>query len=401
MWDFDDAQRKILEVGSSLKMPGTERVGVLAAARRVLAEEVVSPIDLPAHDYSAMDGYAVNTSDFSSEGEVTLPVSGECRTGHPSVAVTPGHCVRIFTGAGIPRGADAVVIQENVRAVGTAATFLQPPSAGDHIRRAGEDLQRGSVVLSPGTRLSPMHLSLLASVERTEVLVRARPRVTILCTGDELRAPGAIESPGSLAESNSVGIAAAIEAVGGVALRGPLVSDELEPMKQALLAATRSSDVIVTVGGVSVGDHDLVAPALGALGALVYFHKVRIKPGKPILFARLGETLILGLPGNPSSAQVTFALFGVPLLRSLSGDAASRLPERTAQLAQDFEQKPGRRGFYRARITGDRVELYSNQASGATTSMAWSNALAVIFEDQEKVAAGSRVPVLTYDEIFS
>lgn len=400
MWDFADAQKKIVEVAGEGFFQATEQVSVGQASGRFLAEQVVSPVALPPFDYSAMDGYAVRTSDFRTEGEIALPVVGECRTGHAIVPVPSGSCVRIFTGALIPEGADAVVMQENVTRVGDRASFHRAPRPGDHIRRAGEDVDEGAVVLEAGTRLHPMHLGLLASVERSEVRVSARPHCTILCTGDELRAPGQPGPVGSLAESNSPALIAFIQAVGGTAVRAPIVPDRLEAMKEALVSARDESNVIITVGGVSVGDHDLVAPALQQLGAEIFFHKVRIKPGKPILFARLGGALVLGLPGNPSSAQVTFALFGAPLLRALQGCRSAIPNERSATLSHDFSQKPGRRGFYRARVEGDSVSLLANQSSGASTAMAWGNALAIVTEDQTELPAGTRVPTLGYGDLW-
>jgi molybdopterin molybdotransferase len=399
MWEFGDAQAKVIQVVRDECSVARERLWVGQAAGRVLAESVVSPVAVPAQDYSAMDGYAVHTRDFSGMAPPTLPVRGECQTGHPSVSVTEGACVRIFTGAAIPAGADAVVMQENVEREGESAVFLKSPLVGENIRRAGEDLKQGDAVLHAGTRLSAFHLGLLASVERTEVLVARRPRATILCTGDELRPPGMMGPPGSLAESNSLALAALAQQVGAWAQRGPLVPDTLPSMMEALEEAAGRSELILTVGGVSVGDHDLVAPALAELGAEVYFHKVRIKPGKPVLFARLGGALVLGLPGNPSSAQVTFALFGVPLLRALQGDEMPVPLLRRARLLSDFRQKPGRLGFYRARLSADGVELYSNQASGATTSTAWADSLALVPADVSDAPAGTELEVLAYNDL--
>lgn len=399
MWDFQEAQDKVVQVARTAFSPGIERLVVSQAGGRVLAETVLSPVDMPAWDYSAMDGYAVHTREFEQGSSPELPVVGECQTGHPGVSVEPGTCVRIFTGAPIPPGANAVVMQENTTRTGDRVTFSQPPGPFENIRRAGEDLRAGDCVLTGGLRLSAYHLGLLASVERTEVLTARRPRALILCTGDELRPPGAAFERGSVAESNSVALAAMVGAVGGEATRGPLVKDTLPTMIETLRSGAERCDVLVTVGGVSVGDHDLVLPALTELGAEIYFHKVRIKPGKPVLFARLGRTLVLGLPGNPASAQVTFALFGVPLLRALQGDAEPVASLRTGRLAQPFRQKPGRRGFYRARLQGERVEIFSNQASGATTSMAWANGLAVIGEEESSLEAGAPVPFLAYNDL--
>lgn len=397
MLDFDEALALVTSEAEAARLRGRERVSLSAAAGRVLAEQVTSPIELPSHDYSAMDGYAVRAADVTEGGE--LPVVGECQTGHESVKVEPSTCVRIFTGAHIPPGADAVIMQENVERTGDVALFKSGTKQGANIRRAGEDLHRGQTVLEPGTRLSGFHLGLLASVERTEVLVAPRPRVAIVCTGDELRPAGGLFESGHLAESNSVALAALVRQAGGEPLVTPLTRDQTGATEEALVAALASADVVLTVGGVSVGDHDVVVPALLALGAEVVFHKARIKPGKPILFAKQSGKLILGLPGNPSSAQVNFALFGFPLLRLLQGDALPLSAARVARLSHDFSQKPGRRGFYRGRLEGHEVQIISNQASGATTSMAWANALVVLPETTEQVSAGEEVTVMAYAEL--
>ncbi len=346
-----------------------------------------------------MDGYAVSTSDFADGGVMTLPLRGECQTGHAPVPVERGSCVRIFTGAHIPPGADAVVMQENTTAADERITFSKAPRPGENIRRAGEDLSRGDEVLPPGVRLGGPQLGLLATVERSEVLVAPRPRVIILCTGDELRPAGNTLSRGNLAESNSVALTALAEQAGARVTVGPIVPDDREAMEEALRSAAKSADVVVTVGGVSVGDHDLVAPALEGIGAEIVFHKVKIKPGKPVLFAQLGERFVLGLPGNPSSAQVTFALFGFPLLRALQGDRRALPEPRSARLSGSFRQKPGRRGFYRGRLSGDDVEILGNQASGASTSIAWGNCLVVVGEDTELLDVGSRVSVFALDSL--
>jgi molybdopterin molybdotransferase len=404
MLDFRDAQKKIVDAARACEflsagLQTVERRALVRAVGRVLAEEVVSPIDVPTNDYSAMDGYAVATADFLSAEPVTLPMVGECQTGHRGVEVRPGTCARIFTGAHIPPGADAVVMQENTERRGENVVFKVQPKPLEHIRRAGEDLKTGEAVLSVGTRLTGFQLGLLATVERTEVLVAVRPRVMILCTGDELRPPGYTLGEKQLAESNSVALVALAQSAGADAIVGPIVTDNKELMKQALLAARNTSDVIITVGGVSVGDHDVVAAALVESGAEVIFHKVNIKPGKPVLFARWGGKFVLGLPGNPSSAQVTFALFGFPLLRALQGDKEPLPSARTAVLTRSFRQKPGRVGFYRGLLRGDEVEIFANQASGASTSIAWGNALVMLADDVTSVEAGQKVRVFAFADL--
>jgi molybdopterin molybdotransferase len=364
-----------------------------------LAEDVMSPVDLPGADYSAMDGYAVRADDFVGAGETSLSLIGQAQTGHPSAPLSAGGCVRIFTGAHIPAGADSVVMQENTTRTGDCITFLKAPRPGDNIRRRGEDVAQGARILSRGTRLSPHQLGLLASAERTEVVVSRRPRVAIVCTGDELRPFGTTFVGGQLAESNSVALSALCQDAGADVMLSPLIKDDLASISEALERAWAGADVVVTVGGVSVGDHDLVEPALVRMGGEVIFHKVAIKPGKPALFARRGAQLLLGLPGNPASAMVVFLLLGVPLLRGLAGDRSPAPRPRTACMTHDYSHKPGRRSFYRALVVGDEVTVLSNQASGATTSMAWANALLEMSETQLGCAAGERVPVWSFADL--
>jgi molybdopterin molybdotransferase len=394
MIDFESARRLVLhEVKRPLAM---ERIVLDRAVGRILGEDLRSSVFLPTSDYSAMDGYAVRADDLH-KGETRLPVSGECRTGHPTPAFHAGTCVRIFTGAAIPVGANAVVMQENVRREGEVAVFVDAPAPGAHIRLRGEDLKEGDLVLAEGTRINPFHLSLLASVELSEVLVRRRPVVGILCTGDELRTPGSGAS--GLAESNSASLAALIEQAGGTAHRGPLIGDDAEILKEALIAQAASSDVVVTVGGVSVGEYDVVASTLLAMGAEIVFHKVKIKPGKPVLLAKWNNTFILGLPGNPSSAQVTFCLLGIPLLRALAGDASPLPEERRVPLKHDLSNGKGRKCFYRGRLGPDGVEILSNQSSGASTTIAWSNSFVIVDEETELVSAGELVSVIDFNDL--
>ncbi len=396
MIDFDVARDRVI---AAARVVGHERVPVWDARGRVLGQPAVAQRPWPPFDYSAMDGYAVRTGDFPGDGPWRLPLRGESRTGHDAPPLSPGTVARVFTGAAIPSGADAVVMQENVQALEDHVVFTQSPGLRDHIRSAGEDLAQGQVALEAGTRLSPFHLGLLASLDLPEVVVRRRPRVSILCTGDELRSPGAAHEPNTIADSNGVALAALVESVGGIASRAPLTRDETNATRDALASTLEGCDLLLTVGGVSVGDHDVVRPALEALGATIDFWKVRMKPGKPLVFSRFGDKLILGLPGNPVSAQVTFALFGMPLLRAMQGDRDAVLAPRRSTLTAKIRQKGGRRGFYRAVLEGDEVKPLSNQASGAVTGMAWSNALVVVPEDQTEAPAGSVVDVIAFADL--
>ncbi len=392
MLDFDAARERVL---AAARPVGTERVPLWSAAGRVLAEDVHATGDWPPFDYSAMDGYALRAADATGTGPWDLPVSAHQRTGQGSAPLAPGTAARIFTGAPLLEGADCVVMQEVVERVGDRVRLASAPRTGDNVRRRGEDLEAGALALTRGTRLSAYDLGLLASLDRVEVLVARRPLVPLLCTGDELRPPGG-GPPHTIADSNGVAVSALVAHGGGTPHRAPLTRDELAPTRDAIVEAAATADLLITIGGVSVGEHDVVRPALEELGATVDFWKVRMKPGKPLLLARLGTTTILGLPGNPASALITFTLFGLPLLRHMQGDRRPIPPLRRAALTSPLRQKPGRRGFYRATLEGDRVTLLSNQASGAVTAMAWANCLVVVPEDVSELPAGALTEVLPF-----
>ncbi len=365
-----------------------------AALGRILAEDLIAREPIPPFDTSAMDGYALRASTLSGPGPWTLPVVGESQTGHVPAELQSGSATRIFTGAIVTAGADTVEMQENVEREGDNATFAKPSQAGNHIRKRGEDLAVGQAALSRGTRLGPYQIGLAASLDRPFLTVARPPRVTIVCTGDELRNPGDATRPGSIPESNGVALASLAMQAGADATLAPLTGDDLDATAASLEAALRTSDLLVTVGGVSVGDHDVVRPALEAIGVELDFWKVRIKPGKPLVFGRHGARRVLGLPGNPISAQLTFALFGLPLLRAMQGDARALPQEQPAALTQDLKKRAGRMHFIRSIREGDSVTPLDNQSSGAPTGLAWANALIVAPVECEGYAAGDTVGVL-------
>lgn len=396
MLSLERALEATIEQGSKRSPLGRERVSLSEGAERVLAETVLSPIDLPAHATSAMDGYAFEWTDACCPGS-EFAVLGEARPGQGVDSLSPGSSMRIFTGARMPQGADTVVMQEEVERRAGTVRLLGQVRRGQHVRQRGEDLRKGELVLERGTRLNPFQLSLLASVERSELLVCRRPRVVILCTGDELRAPGGNQRTGQLAESNSVGLAALCRRAGAEVSRGPLVPDERLPLEEELMQALRNADLVLTVGGASVGDHDVVRPALEELGARVVVDKIAVKPGKPTLLAELGDRLVLALPGNPTSAQVVFALLGFPLIRALLGQNPV-LPEwQSASLESELQHKPGRLSLLRGWVERDRVRILPNQSSGASTSIAWANALVRIPDSCSGMARGERVDVLPWE----
>jgi molybdopterin molybdotransferase len=290
-------------------------------------------------------------------------------------------------------------MQEEVTRDGDHAGFAARPALGAHIRRRAEDLAEGACALTRGTRLTPFQIGLAAAVDRSEFLVARRPRVTILCTGEELRSPGSPAIPGTIPDSNGPSLAALVAAAGGVPQLAPRTGDDLAATEAAIRSALRGSDLLLTVGGVSVGEHDLVRAALARVGAELEFWKVQIRPGKPLAFGRFGETLILGLPGNPVSAQLTFALFGMPLIRAMQGDRQPLPPRSRARLRSALRQTPGRTGFYRAQLQGDWAITATNQASGSAVSLAHADALLILPAESSGLAAGESVEMIRLAEL--
>jgi molybdopterin molybdotransferase len=402
MMSFEAARERLLQ--DVQRLPG-EHVPLEAALGRVLAEALVARSPLPPFSYSAMDGYALATRDLVGTGPWQLPVRGESRTGRPASALADGTACVISTGAEVPAGADAVLPREVVEATSDRIRFEGKVRPNQHIRQAGEDLALGAVALEQGSRLGPAALGLAASLDATELVVTNRPRVTILCTGDELRAPGSARTPGKIPDSISQPLAALAGMAGAVVRKQAPVGDERDATERAISEALAETDLLLTVGGVSVGDHDWVRPALESRGVVFDFWKVSIKPGKPLAFGRHrgGTAAVLGLPGNPASALITFALFGMPLLRAMQGDRAPVASFVTLPLAERLTHKPGRLEFVRVALEPREGRLsvvpFENQASGALTSLAWAAGLALVPGEVETLEAGSLVEVLRLQDL--
>lgn len=404
MLPFSEALARLL---ASVIPLGAERVPLDEATGRVLAEDVLSRSPMPPFDYSSMDGYAFAARDLEGPGPFALPVSGESAAGGELPTLVPGKACRIFTGARLPDGADTVVMQEQVERKGDGADAVihlgAPVRPGEYIRRRGADLAEGAIALSSGVRLTPGRVALAAALDRPTLFVARRPIVTVLSSGDELRSPGEAARPGGVVESNGYFVAATARAAGAVARIAPFVRDDPESSRDAVEKALRGSDLVITIGGVSVGDRDVIRPALEAAGVGLDFWRVKIKPGKPLAVGRKGPIHVLGLPGNPASASLTFLLFGVPLLRALQGDATP-LPVRLfARALSPLRREPGREEFLRARLELDGAELAAralpNQASGAVTSFAEADALIVVPADRDRIDEGSRVEVIRIADI--
>jgi len=392
-----EALARILASVADVAPLPAERVPLAQALGRALAEDLRAPRALPPFAASTMDGYALRAADAARPG-AALPVSMEVFAGHPAGRPLPrGTCARIFTGAPLPKGADAVEMQEQVEREGDQARFRRPAQAGRFIRPVGDDVARGAVALPAGALLDPGGVGLCASLGRARVAVHRRPRVAVLPTGDEIVPLGTRPGPGQIIESNSHALAAAVAEAGGLPTILPAAVDEAAPLRRAIRAA-RGFDVLVTCGGVSVGERDLVKAALASAGASLDFWQVAARPGKPVAFGRLGRTLVFGLPGNPASALVSFELYARPALRALAGLPGTGRTVVTGRLAEPMEKPAGLTVYLRARAErrGGEILLSAlrTQASGNLTSTTGHHALAVLPPGRARLGRGARVQAI-------
>jgi molybdopterin molybdotransferase len=328
-----------------------EMVALDAAYHRVLARDLAARRTQPPQAMSAMDGYAVRSADASHVG-ARLRVIGEVAAGRPlDRPVAPGEAVRIFTGGVIPEGADAVVIQEDMKVDGAGVTVTEATSPGRHVRPAGVDFSKGDILLAKGSRLTDRDLSLAAGMNYPELAVRRRPKVAVLATGDELVMPGSQPGPGQIVYSNGYALRALARAEGAETCDLGVAADTVEATTQGIRRARDSgADILITIGGASVGDHDLVKQSLEAEGVTMAFWRIAMRPGKPMMHGRLGAMRVIGLPGNPVSSYVCAYLFLVPLIRSLSGRAVVHHVRETALLGRDIVANDLREDYLRARL---------------------------------------------------
>lgn len=391
MIELDEALAIVARAANPL---GRERVELAQAHGRVLAEPVVAMVDWPPADVSAMDGYAVRSDDPSP-----LRVIGECFAGQAfDGSVGLGECVRIFTGATIPKGADRVEIQENATRDGDFVRFDAPPSSRTHVRRQGSDFRTGDTLLPAGRRIDARAIVAAAGADVARLELWRRPRVSIIGSGDELVAPGsARDRTGTIPESISFGVSAMVAQWGGETVGRSLLPDEPDRIRLAAKEATERSDVIVITGGASVGERDFSRAAMVGLGLHMLFAKVAIKPGKPVWFGRVGRTLVVGLPGNPVSAMVTARLFLAPLLVGLvGGDPASAVRWQVATLGAGLDACGDRETIVRARRTGPSVVALGNQDSAAQKSLVEANCLIRRRPGASASVAGDPVEVIDF-----
>ena len=389
-----EARRTILDAVAPVG--GHECVALRASLGRPLARDVIAPCNVPAHDNSAMDGYAVRAEDLPADGEVSLQVVGTAYAGRGfSGIVGRGQAVRIMTGGVMPMGADSVVVQEVVRVDGERITVPGGLRRGQNVRRAGEDLAEGGVAIPRGKRMGPAELGLAASLGLAEVTVTRRLRVAFFSTGDELASIGRPLAPGEVYDSNRYTLHGALARLGCELIDMGVVPDRPDELEAAFLTAAGSADVVLTTGGVSVGEADFIRDLMQRLGE-VGFWKIDIKPGRPMAFGRIGKAWMFGLPGNPVAVMVTFYQFVQDALLALMGVDPLPPAERFAARATfSMRKQPGRVEYLRGRLQrgadGVAVALAGAQGSGVLSSMSEADCFVVLAEDCSAVRAGDTV----------
>ena len=381
---------------------GYQQLALRDALGRVLAEDVASPIDVPAYTNSAMDGYAVRSADLPGDGETRLTVVGTAFAGQPFEGpVEAGAAVRIMTGAMLPAGADTVVMQEDAERDGDELTLRPGHKSGQHVRHAGEDIAAGGTALAAGKRLRPAEIGLLASLGVPEVRVRRRLRVAFFSTGDELRSIGEPLEEGQIYDSNRYTLHGMLTRLGVEQLDMGVIPDRREAVEAAFRQAAAVADVVITSGGVSVGEADYVKETLDRMGE-VGFWKIAMKPGKPLAFGRVAGTVFFGLPGNPVSAMATFYQVVQPALRHMLGERAVLPVALHARCAEPLKKRPGRQDFQRGVLCHDEggqlvVTSTGAQGSHVLSSMSQANCFIVLPADSGDVQAGEMVEVQPFE----
>ena len=398
MISIDEALARIVGAFSPL---ASEVVKLDEALGRVLAEEALARLDQPPAPVSAMDGYAIRAADASKPG-ATLRVVGSAPAGHPFAGgVREGEAVRIFTGGVVPNGADAIVIQEDTKQNGDRVTLAESAVSGRHIRKAALDFARGAVLAPKGRRLRARDLSLLAAGDLASVEVRRKPVVAFAATGDELSRPGDVRKPGGIVASSGFGIAAMIETWGGIPRDLGIIPDTVDALAQ-LPQMAKGSDLIVTMGGASVGDHDLVRSALTPKGFVLDFWKIAMRPGKPLIFGRMDETPLLGLPGNPVSSLICSILFLKPAVKAMLGEN-EKSPTISAKLVNALPANDSRQDYLRASLVFRDgtwwTEAFPVQDSSMQMIFASADCLIVRAPRAPAAPAGGIVDVLPLDDI--
>lgn len=399
---LDSALTQMLSAITPLEQ--RETLPLLACFGRVVAQDVISPLNVPGFDNAAMDGYAVRMADIDSDKP--LPVAGKAFAGQPFHGEWPtGTCVRIMTGAPVPPGCEAVVMQEETEVTDAGVRFTANVRAGQNIRHLGEDIRSGAVVFTPGTKLTAAELPVLASLGIPDVQVVRKTRVALFSTGDELQLPGQPLANGQIYDTNRLAVHLMLEQLGCEVINLGIIRDDPALLRETFMAADQQADVVLSSGGVSVGEADYTKAMLDELGEITFW-KLAIKPGKPFAFGRLQNSWFCGLPGNPVSAALTFYQLVQPLLAKLSGTLESPLPLRLrARAATRLKKTPGRLDFQRGVLSRDEngelvVSTTGPQGSHIFSSFSQGNCFVVLERERGHVEAGEWVEVETFNHLF-
>ncbi|NKE46464.1 molybdopterin molybdotransferase MoeA [Roseomonas frigidaquae] len=401
LMSVDEAQALIAERVPPL--PGSEQAGLLQALGRVLAEDLRAPLPLPPFFNAAVDGYAFRHIDLAAAGETRLPVVARLQAGQAMNGIAPGTAIRIFTGAPMPGGADTVMMQEDAREEDGAVLLVPGLKRGANCRPAGEDVAQGAVALEAGRRLLPQDIGLVAALGLTSLAVRRRVRVGVFSTGDELAEPGTALGAARTYDSNRFTLLALLAGLPVEASDLGILPDEPAATAAALTGAAATHDLLLTSGGVSTGEADHVKAAIEQGGRLVFW-RLAIKPGRPAAMGVIGGTPVVGLPGNPVAAVVTFLHLARPMVLRLAGARPEPLPRFPAEAGFAYRKKAGRREYVRVRlVAGDglpRAEKFPREGAGLLTSLTQSDALAELPEDVTVVGPGDRIVVLPFRGVF-
>jgi len=402
MLTTDEAIQFLLERSKAIEQ--VETVKTLDSLGRVLAQAITSTLNVPPLDNSAMDGYVTRFSDLNCDTETTLAISQRIAAGYVGDKLVKGTAARIFTGAPVPEGADTVIMQEQCQQQDDKVVISGKARKGDHIRRAGEDIVQGSEVMSIGQKLRPQDMGLIASVGIDEIIVYKKITVAIFSTGDELLMPGEAVQPGKIYNSNRYTLTGMLQKVGCEIIDLGCIPDDLDATVDAMRQAAEKADLIMTTGGVSVGEEDYIKLAIDKLGS-VEMWRVAMKPGKPVAFGEVSKTPFIGLPGNPVSVFVTFCLFARPVIRTMQG--CSEVLPRKVQVVSGFDwlRKGPRREFVRGQLVMDeqgqqRAQTYSSHSSGVLTSTTWAHGLIEIPENST-FEKGAVINWLDFSELLS
>jgi molybdopterin molybdotransferase len=380
---------------------GLEKVGLVEALGRVLGEDIIAARDNPPWDNSAMDGFAVRAADLKQEHAITKPTELQVIEDVPAGkaatrSVGPGQAIRIMTGAPVPKGADTVVKVEETESAGDRVRIFKPEPRGANIRPQGEDVKKGDCIIAKGTQIRPAEAGMLAILAKSFIFVYQRPRVAILSTGDELADLDERFDEDKIVNSNSYGIAAAVQEAGGIPYLLGIARDQPAALKEKI-AHGLNADLLVLSGGVSMGDYDFTKAVFKELGAEMHFWKLAIRPGQPLAFGRIQQTLAFGLPGNPVSSMVTFEQLVRPAMLKLSGHRSYGRPVVKAVFQEKFSKRPDRRHFLRGVLSLEggvlKVKTTGDQGSGILTSMVKANGLIDVPEHVEKLNPGDTVDV--------